>query len=90
VLRELVYEWLTAFGTARHRADERTRIKGRVRSYLITAAGGSDVTAGQPKVSDPPVSGDTVKGIADGLDKWRSATPAASIVSEGLRATRTQ
>src|SRR5262245_56409578 len=41
-------------------------------------------------VADAAVSTDTVNGVADWLDKWRSTTPAASIVSEGLRATRTE
>jgi hypothetical protein len=36
------------------------------------------------------VSVETVNGIADWLDKWRSATPAASIVAEGLRAAQTE
>jgi hypothetical protein len=36
------------------------------------------------------VSPDTINGIADWLDKWRSTTPAASIVAEGLRAARTE
>ena len=36
------------------------------------------------------VSAEAVKGVADWLDKWRSTTPAASIVAEGLRATRTE
>jgi hypothetical protein len=46
----------------------------------------------QTRVADAnaAVSAETVNGIADWLDKWRSATPAASIVAEGLRATQTQ
>ena len=40
--------------------------------------------------ADATVSTDTVNGVADWLDKWRSTTPAASIVAEGLRATRTE
>ena len=40
--------------------------------------------------ADAAMSAGMINGVADWLDKWRSATPAASIVAQGLRATQTR